>query len=87
MRWERAPGVVLEPLGDAWAAYSALSGETLLIGNESAAVLEVLAERACTETELCAVLAQDSGLPPAQIAALLDEAQPALVAAGLVRVA
>jgi hypothetical protein len=42
MHYTRAPGVRIEPVGGAWAAFSPLSGETLLLNDEAAAILEVL---------------------------------------------
>jgi PqqD family protein of HPr-rel-A system len=85
MRWERVPGVRVEPLGAGWAAFSPLSGDTLLISTESAAILEILADGPSEEVALCDTLALDVGQPSAAIAAALAQAREGLVAAGLVR--
>jgi PqqD family protein of HPr-rel-A system len=87
MVWERAPGVRVEPIGSGWVAFSRLSGDTLLISVESAAVLEVLADGPCEASALCEVLARDSATDAASIAPLLEDCRSALVAAGLVRIA
>ena len=40
----RAPGVRVAPLGDGWAVFSELSGETHLVNSESVEVLNLLDE-------------------------------------------
>ena len=85
MRRARAPGVRVEPVGAGWAAFSPLSGETLLLNDEAAAILEILAAHGALEADaLCAELARDSGLVPEVIALRLRDAWAQLGIAGLV---
>lgn len=55
------PGVLVAPVGTAWAGFSPLTGDTLILNNESAAILEVLALGPCSLAQLAAELASDSG--------------------------
>ena len=80
-------GVLLEPLGDHWAAYSPASGETHMLNDTSAAVLEVLVETPnLTLKQACAFLAEDAGIPAAELEPLVSDALRAFVTAGLARV-
>jgi PqqD family protein of HPr-rel-A system len=55
-----APGVIVEPIGDAWAAFSELKGSTHLLNAECAAILECLAsDRRLTVQDICAALFPD----------------------------
>ena len=56
-RYACVPGVATEPVGHLWAVFSPASGETLLLNDESASILEVLASGACDTAEVCAALA------------------------------
>lgn len=79
------PGSRVEPVGAVWAAFSQASGETLLLNDTSVAILEILSQGPADTATVAAVLAADQGVSPTQIAPLLDECWPGLVAAGLVR--
>ena len=79
------PGTVVKPLGEVWAAFSALSGETLLLNDEGAAILEVLGSQTMGEAQVCAALAADSGTTEANVAAALGETWVRLIEAGLIR--
>lgn len=76
----------LEELGDRWAAFSAVSGETHQLNDEAAAVLECLAAGPMTDADLCAALAADTGLDAAAIDTVLRDTWPTLEAAGLIRI-
>ena len=78
-------GVLLEPLGEVWAAYSPLSGETVLLNDTSAAMLEVLSGGALDSECVCALLAADTGQEQALIRDVVDGCWMTLVSAGLVR--
>ena len=81
------PGVVVEPLGDHWAAFSPSSGESHLINDTSAALLEILKSNPVMRAaQACAALAADVGLPVADVEPLVTEALRTFVTAGLVRV-
>ncbi len=82
--YERACGLRVESIGQGWAAFSPLSGETLLLNDEAAAVLEILAEGPAEADAVCAALAHDSEAPAAQIAASLSQSWEHLMSAGLV---
>lgn len=82
----RAPGVLLEPMGALWAAFSALSGESHLLNDASAAIVEVAnPERPQSLHALCEILASDSGLSAAEVVDSVGMGWDQLVAAGLIR--
>jgi PqqD family protein of HPr-rel-A system len=86
-RWfQRAPGVLLRPLGEGWVAYSSLSGETHVLNVESVAVIEALDESSVLDdATLAHMLAEDCGLPAEQLLSTLEASWPPLLDAGLVR--
>lgn len=80
------PGVLVEPLGDHWAAFSPASGESHLINDTNAALLEILAAQSpLTLGQACQALAVDLGTLPAEVEALVRGAFDTFVPAGLVR--
>lgn len=83
--YRRVDGVVVEPVGHLWAAFSPATGETTLLNDESASILEVLGSELMGTTEICACLAADSGLPPDSLAEVVGASWPRLIEAGLVR--
>jgi PqqD family protein of HPr-rel-A system len=83
-RYGRADGVLVEPIGHLWAAFSPLSGETTLLNDESAAILEVLESGECTTSDVCAALAQDSGVEARHFADAVADGWARLLEAGLV---
>lgn len=83
----RAPGVRFAQLGDAWVAFSPLSGETHLLNTESVALVETLDLQEPRTPEAAAqLLAADSGFSPEEMSELLRDAWPTLLQAGLIRV-
>lgn len=86
MRYRLAKGARVEALAHAWAAYSPLSGETLQLNTEAAAILELLAEGPMDESVVCEALAADSRTEPALVAEAICHAWDQLIVAGLIRV-
>jgi PqqD family protein of HPr-rel-A system len=82
----RAPGVLMEPLGEGWAVFSALSGETHLVNTESIEVLNALDEhQARTPQEVCRHLAEQFEVEAADLEITLAASWIPLVEAGLIR--
>lgn len=82
----RAPGVLIEPLGEGWAAYSSLSGETHLVNAESVEVLEHLdTQEVRSPEQVCKRLAAEYEVDPDELRATLSASWEPLVIAGLVR--
>lgn len=74
------------PLGEGWAAFSSLSGETHLLNSESVAVVETLdLLQTRSELEVAQLLAEDSGVSAAELQTTIAGAWPMLLEAGLVR--
>ncbi len=71
-------------MGHLWAAFSPATGETSLLNDESASILEVLEAGAADTAEICAHLAADSGLDAKALAEIVEAAWPSLIEAGLV---
>ena len=82
----RAPGVRVAPLGDGWAVFSELSGETHLVNSESVEVLYLLDEvEPRTDIEVGERLAAQYDQPTEDILDTLAGCWTPLVLAGLVR--
>jgi ribosomal protein S16 len=82
--YTRADGVLIESLGHLWAAYSAASGETSLLNDESAAVLEVLESGPSDTHTVARLLAADSGVDIGSLVGAVETTWPRLIEAGLV---
>ena len=81
----RAPGVLTEPLGNGWVVFSALSGETHLVNDESVEVLNALDEHSPRSThEVCHHLAVTFEVDVAEIEATLLGSWAVLIEAGLI---
>jgi PqqD family protein of HPr-rel-A system len=72
-------------MGQIWVAFSPATGETSLLNDESAAILEVLESGDADTDTVCAALAVDSGLDPNGLSEIVEEAWSRLIEAGLVR--
>jgi PqqD family protein of HPr-rel-A system len=83
-RFACAAGLRVELLGDSWIAYSPLSGETMMLNDESAAVLEVLREAPGDIASVCRTLAADLDADPEQLMERIAPAWSLLIDNGLV---
>jgi PqqD family protein of HPr-rel-A system len=81
----RTEGVLIESLGHRWAAFSPTTGETTLLNDESAAILELLESGTSGIVEICSTLAEDSGIDSAELFEIVQACWPGLIEAGLVR--
>ena len=82
----RAPGVLLLPLGEGWAAFSTLSGETHLINDEGAAILEALDAAVPQDSPgISRQLSEDCGVSAQDLDDTLCGSWGPLIEAGLVR--
>ena len=84
-RFSRVDGILIEPVGHLWAAFSPATGETALLNDESASILEVLEIEPADTKGACAVLSADSGIAPGDLLALVEASWRQLIEAGLVR--
>lgn len=84
-QYARVAGVLVEPFEHLWAAYSPATGETALLNDESAAILEVLESGASDTSFMCSTLATDSGLEAASLVDTVETCWPRMIEAGLVR--
>lgn len=84
-RLERVAGTLVEPLGGIWVAFSSLSGETALVNDESAAILEILGGGPMSEDEVYDALVADTGLGRSEVAATIAPSWEKLIESGLVR--
>jgi hypothetical protein len=94
--WVLAPGTEIVLLSTGWVAYSAQSGESHLLNDESVAVLDALhPEEPRTVAQVCDRIVREHqqehqqehqpGLVAAELEQLLGSSWNALVEAGLVR--
>jgi PqqD family protein of HPr-rel-A system len=82
----RAPGAHFTPLGDAWGAFSTLSGESHVVNDESVLLVEALDERTPRSTdEVCRQLAAEHDMTLDDLQAAVAQAWDSLVDAGLIR--
>jgi PqqD family protein of HPr-rel-A system len=79
-------GVLMETLGEHWAVFSPASGESHLVNDSSAAILEMLTGTlALNADHICALLAADIDSTLSEVEPLVNEALRTFVTAGLVR--
>lgn len=72
-------------MGQLWAAFSPLSGETTVLNDEGAAVLEILRSGWMTQAQLCSLLADDTGQAVSEITPVVQACWPRLLESGLVQ--
>lgn len=84
-RWRRTEGLQVEPVGSSWAVFSPMSGDTLLLNDAAAAVLELLVEGVLSSADIECQLALDMGLPTEPLGAVVEETCETLKNAGLVQ--
>lgn len=84
-RYARVDGALVEPVGHLWAAYSPLTGETALLNDECAAILEILEAGPANGAQVCGLLASDSGLAAEVLSPVVQDSWTSLIDAGLVR--
>lgn len=80
----REANLMIAPIGHLWAAFSPASGETLLLNDESAAILEVLESGPAASEAVCNALACDSHLKAEALAESIEPSWSRLIEAGLV---
>ncbi len=85
LRYQRADHILIEPVGHLWAAFSPVTGETTLLNDESAAILEVLESGPSDTSAVCEALANDGAGGAASIDRLVESCWTQLIQAGLVR--
>ena len=78
-------GLRLEQVGQLWAAFSPASGDTTLLNDEGAAILEILGSRPLTHVQVCDEVAVDTGQTFAEIAAAVEPVWLRLIESGLVQ--
>jgi PqqD family protein of HPr-rel-A system len=76
--------VLIEPIGHLWVAFSPASGETTLLNDSSASILEVLELGASSTDAISSTLACDSGLEARVLEGIVEASWPSLIEAGLV---
>jgi hypothetical protein len=81
----RRDGIVVQPVGELWAAFSPVSSETILLNNECAAVLEVLAEGPASTQQVAEHLALDTGDEASELRDLVAACWNTLIDNGLVQ--
>lgn len=84
-RFARVDGALVVPVGHLWAAFSPLTGETALLNDESAAILEILENGPADPDTVCTLLSADSGVGVGELTPIVGASWPALIDAGLVR--
>ncbi len=84
VRYQRRDGVLIESVGHLWAAFTPISGETSLLNDECAAILDVLLEGPADTTEVCVRLAADCELLASDIHETVEASWRQLVEVGAV---
>ena len=80
----RIEGALVESVGPVWAAFSPVTGETSLLNDECAAILEILDLGPALSDEVCDMLASDSGMTAGSLASLVEQSWPHMIESGLV---
>lgn len=84
-RFARVDGALVEPVGHLWVAFSPVTGETALLNDESAAILEVLEPGPADTAQVCTQLSADSGVETDALTPIVEASWSSLIDAGLVR--
>ena len=84
-QYARVSGILIEPVAHLWAAFSPATGETTLLNDESASILEVLESGPADTAAISATLALDNGSATESMQDLIAACWSQLVSAGLVR--
>jgi hypothetical protein len=77
--------ILVEAVGEMWAAFSPASGGTQLLSDEAAALLEVLSEAPRTMQDAAQAIALESALPLQTVLPMLEDVGIELEAAGLIQ--
>jgi PqqD family protein of HPr-rel-A system len=86
VRFRLAEGARVEDLCAAWVAFSPLSGETLQLNTEAAAILELLDRSPMGVDSICEALASDSQTDLAAVTGAVHHVWEQLLLAGLVQI-
>lgn len=84
MSFRLCSGIRVESLEQGWVAFSPVSGETLLLNAESAAVLEFLADGPADSVQVSTALAADSQVEVSLVSEAIRHVWGPLTEAGLV---
>lgn len=79
-----AEGVRIAPLDSAWATFSAVAGDTLMLNTEAAAILELLADGPADVAQVAQTMADESGSDVVEVSTALLHVWEQLLSAGLV---
>lgn len=80
----RRQGLLVEPVGDVWVAFSPVCGETVLLNDASAAILEVLEDGPASTLTACERLARETGDTPGDLVTTVEQSWSMLIQSGLV---
>jgi len=86
VRYRLIDGVRVESIAATWAAFSPVSGETLQLNDEAAAILELLALGPLDSDVVRDTLAEETQTEPAKVGEAISHVWSQLILAGLVRV-
>ena len=80
------PGVLVEPLGEHWAVFSPVSGETHLVNDTSVAIVDMMScETPMSVAHIYVALAKQADIVPGDFEITVGDALGVFVVAGLVR--
>ena len=85
MKFSRVAGLDLVSLGEVWAAFSPASAETILLNNESAAILETLVDGDLDMAAITKLLSRDCGLSEIELLPVIQAHCPRLIESGFLR--
>jgi hypothetical protein len=85
-QFERTPGLRIEAIGVSWVAFSSRSGETLVLNDAAAAILELLAIGPAAPEAIASQLAIETSTPLPQMSEMVLHCWPGLLDAGLIQV-
>jgi len=83
--FERAPGLRVEALGASWVAFSSRSGETVVLNDAAAAILELLAIGPAAPDAIASQLANETSTPLPQMTEMVLQCWPGLLDAGVIQ--
>lgn len=84
LRYALNTGVLVEPVGHLWAAFTPASGESSLLNDECAAILEVLQAGAANSAEVCRLIEPGDESTSVGMQEVIEGCWPRLVDVGAV---
>jgi hypothetical protein len=83
-QFQLTQGLRIESVGASWVAFSPRSGETLVLNDAAAAILEIVAAGPASPESIASKLATDTSTPLQKMTEMVFQCWPGLLDSGLI---